>query len=30
MTCANCAFKIETKLKGLEGVSSSVVNFAND
>ncbi len=30
MTCANCAFKIETKLKGLEGVSSSVVNFANE
>ncbi|MFX1408917.1 MAG: heavy metal translocating P-type ATPase [Promethearchaeota archaeon] len=30
MTCANCAYKIETKLKGLEGVSSSVVNFANE
>ncbi|NHJ25251.1 MAG: cation-translocating P-type ATPase, partial [Candidatus Lokiarchaeota archaeon] len=30
MTCANCALKIETKLKDLEGVSSSVVNFANE
>ncbi|MFX1238106.1 MAG: heavy metal translocating P-type ATPase [Promethearchaeota archaeon] len=30
MTCASCAFKIETKLKGLEGVSSSTVNFANE
>ena len=30
MTCANCALKIETKLKGLEGVSSSIVNFANE
>ncbi len=30
MTCANCAYKIETKLKGLEGVSSSVVNFSNE
>ena len=30
MTCANCAFKIETKLKGLEGVNNSVVNFANE
>ena len=30
MTCANCAYKIETKLKGLEGVNSSVVNFANE
>ena len=30
MTCANCAYKIETKLKDLEGVSSSVVNFANE
>ncbi|MFX1316527.1 MAG: heavy metal translocating P-type ATPase [Promethearchaeota archaeon] len=30
MTCANCAYKIETKLKTLEGVSSSVVNFANE
>lgn len=30
MTCANCAFKIETKLKDLEGVSSSLVNFANE
>ena len=30
MTCANCAYKIETKLKVLEGVNSSVVNFANE
>ena len=30
MTCANCALKIETKLKKLDGVSSSVVNFANE
>ncbi|UCC18834.1 MAG: heavy metal translocating P-type ATPase [Promethearchaeota archaeon] len=30
MTCANCAYKIETKLKGLEGVGNSVVNFANE
>ncbi|MFX1393609.1 MAG: heavy metal translocating P-type ATPase [Promethearchaeota archaeon] len=30
MTCASCALKIETKLKGLEGVNSSVVNFANE
>lgn len=30
MTCASCAFKIETKLKNLEGVDSSVVNFANE
>ena len=30
MTCASCALKIETKLKGLEGVKSSVVNFANE
>jgi Cu+-exporting ATPase len=30
MTCANCAYKIETKLKGLDGVGSSVVNFANE
>ncbi len=30
MTCANCALKIETKLKDLNGVSSSVVNFANE
>ncbi len=30
MTCANCALKIETKLKGLDGVSLSVVNFANE
>ena len=30
MTCANCAYKIETKLKGLSGVNSSVVNFANE
>jgi Cu+-exporting ATPase len=30
MTCANCAYKIETKLKLLDGVNSSVVNFANE
>ena len=30
MTCATCALKIETKLKDLDGVSSSVVNFANE
>jgi len=30
MTCASCALKIETKLKNLEGVNSSVVNFANE
>ncbi len=30
MTCANCAYKIETKLKGLDGVNNSVVNFANE
>ncbi|MFW9968648.1 MAG: heavy metal translocating P-type ATPase [Candidatus Odinarchaeota archaeon] len=30
MTCASCALKIETKLKGLEGVNSSIVNFANE
>ena len=30
MTCASCALKIETKLKNLEGVSGSVVNFANE
>ena len=30
MTCASCAFKIETKLKNLQGVNSSVVNFANE
>ncbi len=30
MTCASCAFKIETKLKNLEGVNTSVVNFANE
>ena len=30
MTCASCALKIETKLKGLDGVGSSVVNFANE
>jgi len=30
MTCASCALKIETKLAGLDGVSSSVVNFANE
>ena len=30
MTCASCALKIETKLKGLDGVGSSIVNFANE
>ena len=30
MTCASCALKIETKLKNLDGVTSSVVNFANE
>lgn len=30
MTCASCALKIETKLKNLEGVSKSAVNFANE
>ena len=30
MTCASCALKIETKLKILDGVSSSTVNFANE
>ncbi|MFX0105793.1 MAG: heavy metal translocating P-type ATPase, partial [Candidatus Hodarchaeota archaeon] len=30
MTCANCALKIETKLKGLDGVNTAVVNFANE
>jgi Cu+-exporting ATPase len=30
MTCASCALKIETKLKDLDGVNSSVVNFANE
>ena len=30
MTCASCALKIETKLKGLEGVQSAAVNFANE
>jgi len=30
MTCASCALKIETKLKNLDGVSRSVVNFANE
>ena len=30
MTCASCALKIETKLKGIDGVNSSVVNFANE
>ncbi len=30
MTCASCALKIETKLKNLEGVSGSVVNFASE
>jgi len=30
MTCANCALKIETKLKSLNGVKVAVVNFANE
>jgi len=30
MTCANCALKIETKLKSLNGVKAAVVNFANE
>jgi len=30
MTCASCALKIETKLQNLDGVDSSVVNFANE
>lgn len=30
MTCANCALKIENKLKSLNGVETSVVNFANE
>ncbi len=30
MTCANCALKIENKLKNLNGVSTAVVNFANE
>ena len=30
MTCANCALKIENKLKNLDGVSTAVVNFANE
>jgi Cu+-exporting ATPase len=30
MTCANCALKIETKLNGLGGVNTAVVNFANE
>ncbi len=30
MTCANCALKIENKLKGLDGVERAVVNFANE
>ncbi len=30
MTCASCALRIETKLKGLQGVGSSIVNFANE
>lgn len=30
MTCANCALKIENKLKSLNGVENSVVNFANE
>ena len=30
MTCASCALKIENKLAGLDGVRTSVVNFANE
>ncbi|MHA1293547.1 MAG: heavy metal translocating P-type ATPase [Promethearchaeota archaeon] len=30
MTCASCAYKIETKLKNLDGVKLSTVNFANE
>ncbi|MFX0021825.1 MAG: heavy metal translocating P-type ATPase [Candidatus Hermodarchaeota archaeon] len=30
MTCANCALKIETKLKSLGGVNTAIVNFANE
>jgi Cu+-exporting ATPase len=30
MTCASCALKIETKLKNLEGVKTSNVNFTNE
>ncbi|MFX1384887.1 MAG: heavy metal translocating P-type ATPase, partial [Promethearchaeota archaeon] len=30
MTCASCALKIENKLGSLNGVNSSVVNFANE
>ncbi len=30
MTCASCALKIENKLRALNGVSRSVVNFANE
>lgn len=30
MTCASCALKIETKLKNLEGVKNSNVNFTNE
>ncbi|MFO7794710.1 MAG: heavy metal translocating P-type ATPase [Promethearchaeati archaeon] len=30
MTCASCALKIETKLKNLEGVKKSNVNFTNE
>jgi len=30
MTCASCALKIETKLKNLEGVKESNVNFTNE
>ncbi|MCK4282043.1 MAG: heavy metal translocating P-type ATPase, partial [Candidatus Lokiarchaeota archaeon] len=30
MTCANCALKIENKLRSLNGVEKSVVNFANE
>ena len=30
MTCASCALKIENRLRDLDGVNSSVVNFANE
>ncbi len=30
MTCANCALKIENKLKGLDGVNHAIVNFASE
>src|SRR6056297_2890822 len=30
MTCASCALKIETKLKDMNGVANSTVNFASE